>query len=78
MSAAEHELEAAGGLQRTLKDLFAGAVGGVAQVLLGEFVVVVVFTIPVSILTSRRPAIRYVIVAQARARWQSGNWARGC
>jgi len=25
-----------GGLQRTLKDLFAGAAGGVAQVLLGE------------------------------------------
>lgn len=25
-----------GGLKRTLKDLFAGAAGGVAQVLLGE------------------------------------------
>jgi solute carrier family 25 carnitine/acylcarnitine transporter 20/29 len=27
----------AGGLSRTLKDLFAGAVGGVAQVLIGTF-----------------------------------------
>ena len=27
----------AGGLQRTLKDLFAGAAGGVTQVLLGGF-----------------------------------------
>lgn len=26
-----------GGLTRTLKDLFAGAAGGIAQVLLGEF-----------------------------------------
>jgi hypothetical protein len=26
-----------GGLKRTLKDLFAGAAGGIAQVLLGEF-----------------------------------------
>jgi hypothetical protein len=26
-----------GGLARTLKDLFAGAAGGIAQVLLGEF-----------------------------------------
>ena len=26
-----------GGLVRTLKDLFAGAAGGIAQVLLGEF-----------------------------------------
>ncbi len=32
---ADFELEEAGGLQRTLKDLFAGAAGGVAQVLLG-------------------------------------------
>ena len=32
---ADSELEA-GGLQRTLKDLFAGAAGGVAQVLLGQ------------------------------------------
>lgn len=31
---ADSELET-GGLQRTLKDLFAGAAGGVAQVLLG-------------------------------------------
>lgn len=38
MSTDIHELEGpdAGGLQRTLKDLFAGAVGGVAQVLLGQ------------------------------------------
>lgn len=36
MAQAEHELEAEGqGLKRTLKDLFAGAAGGVAQVLLG-------------------------------------------
>jgi solute carrier family 25 carnitine/acylcarnitine transporter 20/29 len=36
MSSAEHELELPDqGLKRTLKDLFAGAVGGVAQVLLG-------------------------------------------
>ncbi len=27
----------AGGLKRTLKDLFAGAAGGVAQVLLGQY-----------------------------------------
>jgi len=27
-----------GGLKRTLKDLFAGAAGGIAQVLLGEFI----------------------------------------
>jgi len=26
-----------GGISRTLKDLFAGAAGGIAQVLLGEF-----------------------------------------
>jgi solute carrier family 25 carnitine/acylcarnitine transporter 20/29 len=32
----EHEAPEQGGLQRTLKDLFAGAVGGVAQVLLGQ------------------------------------------
>lgn len=32
----EHESPDQGGLQRTLKDLFAGAVGGVAQVLLGQ------------------------------------------
>ncbi|KAL6705270.1 carrier protein ymc1 [Coniothyrium glycines] len=32
----EHEVHEQGGLQRTLKDLFAGAVGGVAQVLLGQ------------------------------------------
>jgi hypothetical protein len=35
--AAEQELEANGGLARTLKDLFAGAAGGVAQVLLGKW-----------------------------------------
>jgi hypothetical protein len=41
MSGVEHELEAdAQGLKRTLKDLFAGAVGGTAQVLLGMFVVI--------------------------------------
>lgn len=34
-SMADFELEEAGGLQRTLKDLCAGAAGGVAQVLLG-------------------------------------------
>lgn len=27
-----------GGLKRTLKDLFAGATGGIAQVLLGELI----------------------------------------
>ncbi|KAH7085371.1 mitochondrial carrier protein-like protein [Paraphoma chrysanthemicola] len=37
MSKAEHELELPDqGFKRTLKDLFAGAVGGVAQVLLGQ------------------------------------------
>jgi solute carrier family 25 carnitine/acylcarnitine transporter 20/29 len=38
MSKAEHELEAPeqGGLNRMFKDLFAGAVGGVAQVLIGQ------------------------------------------
>jgi len=39
MSKEIHELEQhpdQGGLKRTLKDLFAGAVGGVAQVLLGQ------------------------------------------
>ncbi len=35
---ADIDLEAGetGGVQRTLKDLFAGAAGGVAQVLLGQ------------------------------------------
>jgi hypothetical protein len=37
-SKVEHEIENEAGLQRTLKDLFAGAVGGVAQVLLGMWV----------------------------------------
>lgn len=38
MSSAEQEQDAEGqGFKRTLKDLFAGAVGGVAQVLLGRF-----------------------------------------
>lgn len=32
----EREVEA-GGAKQTAKDLFAGAMGGVAQVLLGEF-----------------------------------------
>ncbi|KAJ4365630.1 carrier protein ymc1 [Neocucurbitaria cava] len=32
----EHDVPEQGGLKRTLKDLFAGAVGGVAQVLLGQ------------------------------------------
>ena len=36
MADAAAEIEA-GGLTRTLKDLFAGAAGGIAQVLLGEF-----------------------------------------
>lgn len=30
-----------GGIKRTLKDLFAGAAGGVAQVLLGQLIVIV-------------------------------------
>lgn len=29
-----------GGIKRTLKDLFAGAAGGVAQVLLGQLIVI--------------------------------------
>jgi len=36
MAEAEQELQA-GGFVRILKDLFAGAAGGVAQVLLGQF-----------------------------------------
>lgn len=32
----EHEAPVQDGLSRTLKDLFAGAVGGVAQVLIGQ------------------------------------------
>jgi solute carrier family 25 carnitine/acylcarnitine transporter 20/29 len=36
MADAAAELEE-GGVVRTLKDLFAGAAGGIAQVLLGEF-----------------------------------------
>ncbi|KAH8724577.1 mitochondrial carnitine/acylcarnitine carrier protein [Phaeosphaeriaceae sp. PMI808] len=37
MSKVDHEIEATDqGLSRTLKDLFAGAVGGVAQVLIGQ------------------------------------------
>lgn len=36
MPDSDSEAEAAGGLKRTLKDLFAGAVGGVTQVLLGQ------------------------------------------
>lgn len=39
MSSLEAELESAG-LNRTFKDLFAGAAGGVAQVLLGAFVLI--------------------------------------
>jgi solute carrier family 25 (mitochondrial carnitine/acylcarnitine transporter), member 20/29 len=35
MADAAAEIEE-GGLKRTLKDLFAGAAGGIAQVLLGE------------------------------------------
>lgn len=35
----EAELEETGGLARTVKDLFAGAAGGVAQVLLGKYIV---------------------------------------
>lgn len=36
MSSVEHEVELPDqGLKRTLKDLFAGAAGGIAQVLLG-------------------------------------------
>ena len=34
---AEVEIAESGGLARTLKDLLAGAAGGVAQVLLGQF-----------------------------------------
>ena len=30
------DMKAEGGLTRTLKDLFAGAAGGIAQVLLGQ------------------------------------------
>ena len=30
-----------GGIKRTLKDLFAGAAGGVAQVLLGQLIIIV-------------------------------------
>lgn len=37
MADAAAELEE-GGMVRTLKDLFAGAAGGIAQVLLGEFI----------------------------------------
>ena len=33
-----------GGLKRTLKDLFAGAAGGVAQVLLGQFFYISAFS----------------------------------
>ena len=32
-----------GGFQRTLKDLFAGAAGGIAQVLLGQLVPIVCY-----------------------------------
>jgi hypothetical protein len=45
MSKVEHEIENEGGLQRTLKDLFAGAVGGVAQVLLGTWVLSLLFCV---------------------------------
>lgn len=37
MADAAAEMEE-GGMVRTLKDLFAGAAGGIAQVLLGEFI----------------------------------------
>lgn len=43
-SPVERERESGGGLVRTLKDLFAGAAGGVAQVLLGELVALFLFT----------------------------------
>lgn len=36
MAGVANELEE-GGMMRTVKDLFAGAAGGIAQVLLGEF-----------------------------------------
>ena len=36
MNSTEAEFES-GGLNRTFKDLFAGAAGGIAQVLLGAF-----------------------------------------
>jgi hypothetical protein len=42
MAEAEQELQA-GGFVRTLKDLFAGAAGGVAQVLLGQFSMTSIF-----------------------------------
>jgi hypothetical protein len=34
---AEPEQQAAGGSMQTAKDLFSGAMGGIAQVLIGEF-----------------------------------------
>ena len=37
MADAKEVLEEAGGFKRTAKDLFAGAAGGIAQVLLGEY-----------------------------------------
>lgn len=37
MADALEEAKAAGGLKATLKDLFSGAVGGVAQVLIGTW-----------------------------------------
>ena len=37
---AEAELDA-GGVNRTLKDLFAGAMGGIAQVLLGQYIYII-------------------------------------
>ena len=37
MADAANDIEEHGGLARTVKDLFAGAAGGVAQVLLGMF-----------------------------------------
>jgi solute carrier family 25 (mitochondrial carnitine/acylcarnitine transporter), member 20/29 len=33
------------GISQTAKDLFAGAAGGIAQVLLGKFVVIAIFNI---------------------------------
>ena len=40
MKMAEAELDA-GGVNRTLKDLFAGAMGGIAQVLLGQYIYII-------------------------------------
>lgn len=65
---AEAVEEANQGLTRTLKDLFGGAVGGVAQVLIGMPVLVLIFCNIVHVVG---PSVGMPLLATTRAH---GNW----